>query len=189
MSSGIVHATRLRSGGSLAFSARPGRVALARESARSVGLSVGRVRVRRSFSLLGCSVCVCTLASLCYKKIVDTIASSLCYAPTVLPSCRRDGQRGGAKPTADSVPTEPRIFYRVGLRPIAIRLGCVCSSATRTRLFWPIRAMHSAGSAHVIESPLLSSECSAGFATVCSGFRWISWEVGKSSNELMCSFR
>ena len=84
------------------------------------------------------------------KKIVDTIASSLCYAPTVLPSCRRDGQRGGAKPTADSVPTEPRIFYRVGLRPIAIRLGCVCSSATRTRLFWPIRAMHSAGSAHVI---------------------------------------
>ena len=84
------------------------------------------------------------------KKIVDTIASSLCYAPTVLPSCRRDGQRGGAKPTADSVPTEPRIFYRVGLRPIVIRLGCVCSSATRTRLFWPIRAMHSAGSAHVI---------------------------------------
>ena len=89
------------------------------------------------------------------KKIVDTIASSLCYAPTVLPSCRRDGQRGGAKPTADSVPTEPRIFYRVGLRPIAIRLGCVCSSATRTRLFWPIRAMHSAGSAHVIEAPKL----------------------------------
>ena len=150
MSSGIVHATRLWSGGSLASSARPGRVALARESARSVGRSVGRVRARRSFSLLGCSVCVCTLASLCYKKIVDTIASSLCYAPTVLPSCRRDGQRGGAKPTADSVPTEPRIFYRVGLRPITIRLGCVCSSATRTRLFWPIRAMHSAGSAHVI---------------------------------------
>ena len=86
------------------------------------------------------------------KKIVDTIASSLCYAPTALPSCRRDGQRGGAKPTADSVPTEPRIFYRVGLRPIVIRLGCVCSSATRTRLFWPIRAMHSAGSAHVIGS-------------------------------------
>ena len=108
------------------------------------------------------------------KKIVDTIASSLCYAPTVLPSCQRDGQRGGAKPTADSVPTEPRIFYRVGLRPIAIRLGCVCSSATRTRLFWPIRAMHSAGSAHVIESPLLSSECSAGFATVCCNFRWMS---------------
>ncbi len=35
----------LRSAGSLAFSARPGRVALARESARSVGRSVGRVRV------------------------------------------------------------------------------------------------------------------------------------------------
>ena len=158
MSSGIVPATRLRSGGSLASSARPGRVALARESARSVGRAVGRVRVRRSFSLLGCSVCVCPLASLCNKKIVDTIASSLCYAPTVLPSCRRDGQRGGAKPTADSVPTEPRIFYRVGLRPIVIRLGCVCSSATRTRLFWPIRAMHSAGSAHVIESPLLGGD-------------------------------
>ena len=94
MSSGIAYATRLWSGGSLASSARPGRVALARESARSVGRSVGRVRVRRSFSLLGCSVCVCTLASLCYKKIVDTIASSLCYAPTALPSCRRrDGQR------------------------------------------------------------------------------------------------
>ena len=27
------------------------------------------------------------------KKIVDTIASSLCYAPTALPSCRRGGQR------------------------------------------------------------------------------------------------
>ena len=108
------------------------------------------------------------------KKIVDTIASSLCYAPTALPSCRRGGQRGGAKPTADSVPTEPRIFYRVGLRPIVIRLGCVCSSATRTRLFWPIRAMHSAGSAHVIESPFLSSECSAGFATVRCNFRWMS---------------
>ncbi len=93
MSSGIVYATRLRSGGSLASSARPGRVALARESARSVGRSAGRVRVRRSFSLLGCSVCVCTLASLRYKKIVDTIASSLCYAPTALPSCRRGGQR------------------------------------------------------------------------------------------------
>ena len=25
-----------------------------------------------------------------------------------------------------------------------------------------------------VESPLLSSECSAGFATVCCGFRWIS---------------
>ena len=93
------------------------------------------------------------------KKIVDTIASSLCYAPTALPSCRRGGQRGGAKPAADSVPTEPRIFYRVGLRPIAIRLGCVCSSATRTRLFWPIRAMHSAAPQGL--HPRMSSEAGA----------------------------
>ena len=53
--------------------------------------------------------------------------------------------------------------------------------------------MHFAGSAHVIESPLLSSGCSAGFATVCCGFRLVTivrrrrhytFEVGMGASRL-----
>ena len=93
------------------------------------------------------------------KKIVDTIASSLCPAPAALPSCE-GGRAAGAVQSRLLSRFRPsrEYFIGIGLRPIVIRLGCVCSSATRTRLFWPIRAMHSAGSAHVIESPLLGSD-------------------------------
>ena len=75
------------------------------------------------------------------KKIVDTIASSLCPAPAALTSCE-GGRAVGAVQSRLLSRFRPsrEYFIGIGLRPVAIRLGCVCSSATRTRLFWPIRA-------------------------------------------------
>ena len=120
----------------------------------------GRTRASRETFVRSCNR---LLGGWVEKKIVDTIASSLCPAPAALTSCE-GGRAAGAVQSRLLSRFRPsrEYFIGIGLRPVAIRLGCVCSSATRTRLFWPIRAMHSAGSAHVIEPPRYQKVACAG---------------------------
>ena len=108
------------------------------------------------------------------KKIVDTIASSLCYAPTALPSCRRGGQR--AEQSRLLTRFRPSREYFIGSGCVRLLFVWAVSARQRLALDCFDRFVPCTPQAPRMSSnhPFLSSECSAGFATVCCNFRWMS---------------